>query len=202
MNFVSGIAKLAYWILTIYSWANILAIVFSWINADPDNPIVQRINQATRPFWDWIETKIALALRPFSAYLALLIIMFGEIALPGTIRSIGALLVGFKNITLFSSLMNVSLYVSVGALSVVINVLWFVFLLAVAWFVITLVNPSPNSMVVRVIHTLIDPIITPIQNRLPRTSTDWSPVVLAVIAIVSNNGLQYVYGVLVRRIII
>ena len=55
--------------------------------------------------------------------------------------------------------------------------LFIVRFLLIVWFVLGILNSSINNPIVRVIHFLADPVITPIQRYLPRTKIDWSPVV-------------------------
>ena len=48
-NFLMAIAKLINFALSTYIWVVIGSAVISWVNADPYNPIVRFIRQATDP---------------------------------------------------------------------------------------------------------------------------------------------------------
>ena len=48
-NFLMAIAKLINFALTAYMWVVIGSAVISWVNADPYNPIVRFLRQATDP---------------------------------------------------------------------------------------------------------------------------------------------------------
>ena len=48
-NFVIAIAKLINFVLSAYIWVVIGSAVISWVNADPFNPIVRFLRQATDP---------------------------------------------------------------------------------------------------------------------------------------------------------
>lgn len=48
-NFVSGIAVVLSLILRFYMWIVIARAVVSWVNADPRNPIVRFLYNATEP---------------------------------------------------------------------------------------------------------------------------------------------------------
>lgn len=48
-NFLLAIARLLNFILTAYIWIVIGRAVISWVNADPYNPIVRFLVQATEP---------------------------------------------------------------------------------------------------------------------------------------------------------
>lgn len=48
-NFLNGIAVVLSLILTFYMWIVIARVIVSWISADPRNPIVRAIYNATDP---------------------------------------------------------------------------------------------------------------------------------------------------------
>jgi len=48
-NFILAVAKLINFALSIYIWVIIGSAVISWVNADPYNPIVRFLRQATEP---------------------------------------------------------------------------------------------------------------------------------------------------------
>jgi uncharacterized protein YggT (Ycf19 family) len=52
-----------------------------------------------------------------------------------------------------------------------------------------LVNPSLSNPLVRIIHVLADPLITPVQNYLPRTRTDWSPLVSVLLFYLISSSI-------------
>ncbi len=64
-----------------------------------------------------------------------------------------------------------------GAAIVLQSLFFFFVIVLVVWFFLTLVNPAFNNPLVRIIHVLADPLITPIQRYLPRTSVDFSPLI-------------------------
>ncbi|PCI22982.1 MAG: YggT family protein [SAR324 cluster bacterium] len=165
------------WALKIYSWMHIAAFLLSWVNADPYNPIVSFINRTTRPLWDWVGARVSPSLVPFAAYLALMLVLFAEISLPGIIRSAGITLGGHA--PLESGVLNGFYYLILGALSISKSIIGFIFLLAIIWFILTLVNPPLNNPIVQTIMYLVDPLITPLQRVLPRAQIDLSPLILA-----------------------
>lgn len=48
-NFILAVAKLINFVLSAYIWVIIGRAVISWVNADPYNPIVRFLVQATEP---------------------------------------------------------------------------------------------------------------------------------------------------------
>ncbi len=132
--------------------------------------------------WNWVRFRLPQSLTAFAPIFALLIVVFGEITVPGIIRTVGAVM--YDAITLNESVFNIGLYLAFGVLNLVGSIIWFIFILAVLWFIFTLVNPPLNNPIVRAIWFLIDPLLTPIQRYMPRTQLDLSPVVLAALAFV------------------
>jgi YggT family protein len=48
-NFLNAVAIVLNWILWAYMWIVIGAVIVSWVSADPYNPIVRFLHQATEP---------------------------------------------------------------------------------------------------------------------------------------------------------
>jgi len=174
-------------ILKVYSWVHIAAFIASWINADPNNSIVSTVNRVTLPMWNWVAFRLPRNLTAFAPIFALMLVIFAEIAIPGIIRSIGAIMT--SSIEMGGGLQNIVYYILYGGLYIVSNIVGFVFFLAIIWFVFTLVNPPLNNPIIRSIMYLIDPLITPLQRFLPRSRVDLSPLVLAGIAFLCREVL-------------
>ncbi len=180
MDHIVSFSVLVEWVLRIYSWVHIAAFIMSWINADPNNQIVYWINRLTLPMWNWVRFRLPDKFTAFAPIVALLLVIYGEIALPGIIRSLGALTIG--DMGLNDGAVNVVLYIIFGALYITSSIIWFVLILSVLWFVFALVNPPLNNPIIRAIWFLLDPLLTPIQRYLPRSKIDFSPLVLALMA--------------------
>ena len=161
--------------LFIYKWIIIAAVVMTWVSADPHNQIVRWIGRVTRPLWVWCEQRMPVMMAHFSAYASILVVIFAQIVLPAEIRSLNLLLQGqadFAGVVLQSG-----------------GLLFFCIFVLIAWFVLTLVNPSLSNPLVRIIHVLADPLITPVQSYLPRTSTDWSPLVSVLLFYLISSSI-------------
>jgi len=170
-------AKAVYWALTIYMWMTLIAVVLTWVAPDPRNPLVSFLNRATAPLWIFADRMLPRRLQAFSAYAALLLIMFLIEFLPGTIRVAGAFFGG--GIPVEGVPVAVAGFFLRGLAVVLYNLLFFIVLALVVWFVLTLVNPAVNNPIVRVVYMLVDPVITPLQRLLPRTKMDFSPLIAA-----------------------
>ncbi len=170
------------WALILYACVHVAAFLLSWISADPNNQIVYWVNRVTIPMWNWVRYKLPNNLAAFAPIVALMLVIFGMVALPGIVRTVGASAI--DNMTLNDSLFNIVLYLAYGGLYILSSIIWFVFIISILWFIFTLVNPPLNNPIVRAIWFLVDPLITPIQRYLPRSKLDLSPLVLAVLALV------------------
>ena len=174
-HFLEGFAGLCCFGLFLYKWIIILAILISWVNADPHNHVVVILNRITRPLWVWCEHRLPVMWAHFSAYISILLIIFAQVVLPASILSLNLFVFGDSNL---SDLLNQGVgHILQGGSIVAQSALFFIILILIVWFFLGVVNSSINNPVVRVIHFLADPVITPIQRYLPRTKIDWSPVV-------------------------
>lgn len=180
LDFFMNLATVAGISLTVYFWMHIVAFLLSWINADPHNPAVSILNQLTVPLWHWVSLRLPRGIKGFAPYLALMLVLFGEQAAPGIIRTVGNIVV--HQVPVDAGLLNIVFHLVKGALYVLINVINFIFLLAIVWFVITIANPPLTNPIVQSIMFLIDPLLAPLQRTLPRAKIDLSPLVLALIA--------------------
>jgi len=183
-NTLLFLATLTEWGLTIYEWIIIIAILVSWVNPDPRNPIIQFLNNMTQPVWSRLQAALPSALKLFSAYIALLCVWFLKIFVPGTLRALARSSAGQLGVTDLPGVVVGFLLLGLGV--VVQSLLFFLMLLLVVWFFLTLVNPSVNNPLVRTLFVLVDPFITPIQRRLPRQRIDVSPLLAAGVFLLLN----------------
>jgi YggT family protein len=188
----SFLANLIYWALTIYEWIVIIAILLSWVNPDPRNAIVVFLNNMTIPFWNWLGAYLPNQVRLFAPYISLLVIWFLKIFIPGSVRSASALVAG--RIGAAGLLVQLLGHFFLGIGIVLQNFLFFLIILLLVWFFLTLVSPSVSSPIVRTIYFLVDPFITPVQRRLPRTRIDMSPLIVA--------GIFFIFSVFVASALI
>lgn len=183
-------------VFTLYRFLLIIAILMTWVNPDPYNPIVQWIYRLTRPVWNWCAQYLPASLQPFSAYAALLLVLFLHAFVPASLLSINFFL---QNIIPAADLpVQMAGHALQGLVIIANSVIWFAIIILGVWFFLTLVSPAWDNPIVRVVYTLADPLITPIQKYLPRTKIDLSPIVgIAVLYVVSEFLITpiYAYGV-------
>ena len=94
-NFLLSIAQLADFLLTAYMWIIIGRAVISWVNADPHNPVVRFLYEATEPVLSRIRQFLPMSLGgiDFSPMILILVIMFLQSFL---IQSLKQLAVGMR----------------------------------------------------------------------------------------------------------
>lgn len=90
-NIIVGISKVLDVVLNIYMWVIIIRALISWVNPDPYNPIVQFLQRATEPLLRPLRKlvpswKLGVDLSPL---IAILIIMFLQVALVRTLYRVG-----------------------------------------------------------------------------------------------------------------
>ena len=180
----SFLAILTEWSLRIYQWIIMLAILVTWVTPDPRNPVVQFLNGLTAPLFKWLSGILPSSLKMFSAYCALLLVWFLEIFLPGVLRSLGSYSEGAVALSQLPTITTGFFLLGVGV--VIRSLFYFFILLLLIWFFLTLISPSVNNPIVRTIYFLVDPLITPIQKRLPRQRFDMSPLVAVGIFLAIN----------------
>ena len=89
-NFMMAIAQLLDFLLTAYMWIIIGRAVISWVNADPSNPIVRFLYQATEPVLSRIRRFLPMSMGgiDFSPMILILGIMFLQSFLVQTLKQI------------------------------------------------------------------------------------------------------------------
>jgi YggT family protein len=77
-NFVSAVAVVLDWVLTIYMWIVIARAVISWVNPDPYNPIVRFLYGATEPLLQRVRRALPISAGgiDFSPLLIIVAIIF------------------------------------------------------------------------------------------------------------------------------
>jgi YggT family protein len=89
-NFLLSIAQLADFLLTAYMWIIIGRAVISWVNADPHNPVVRFLYEATEPVLSRIRRFLPMSMGgiDFSPMILILAIMFLQSFLIQTLKQL------------------------------------------------------------------------------------------------------------------
>ena len=83
-QFLLAMARVVGVVLDVYTWVVIIAVVLSWVNADPYNPIVQAIRSVTEPVFRWVRRRVPFAvvgMLDLSPFLVLLGVYFLKVFL-------------------------------------------------------------------------------------------------------------------------
>jgi YggT family protein len=89
-NVLEGIATILDTVLWLYMWVIIIRALVSWVNPDPWNPIVQFLQRATDPVLYQIRKRLGMGSMgfDFSPIIAILFIMFLQIAVVGSLKDL------------------------------------------------------------------------------------------------------------------
>jgi YggT family protein len=87
-NFILAVAQLADFLLTAYMWVIIGRAVVSWVSADPYNPIVRFLYEATEPVLSRIRGILPMSVGgiDFSPMVVIMVIIFLQSFLVPTLR--------------------------------------------------------------------------------------------------------------------
>ncbi len=89
-NFIGAIAQLVDFLLMAYMWIIIGRAVISWVNADPRNPIVHFLYEATEPLLSRIRRLLPMSMGgiDFSPLILIMVIMFLQSFLVPTLKQL------------------------------------------------------------------------------------------------------------------
>ncbi len=89
-NFMMALAGIVDFILSAYMWIIIGRAIISWVNADPYNPIVRFLYEATEPLLSRIRNFLPLSMGgiDFSPMILIMVIMFLQSFLVPTMKQI------------------------------------------------------------------------------------------------------------------
>ncbi|HKJ65208.1 MAG TPA: YggT family protein [Desulfopila sp.] len=89
-NFLMAIANLINFVLTAYMWIIIGRAIISWVNADPYNPIVRFLYEATEPLLGRIRRALPISMGgiDFSPMILIMVIMFLQSFLVPTLKQL------------------------------------------------------------------------------------------------------------------
>ena len=89
-NFMMAIAQMIDFVLTAYMWIIIGRAVISWVNADPHNPIVNFLYEATEPVLSRIRRFLPVSFGgiDFSPMILIIVIMFLQSFVVQTLKQV------------------------------------------------------------------------------------------------------------------
>jgi YggT family protein len=90
-NFLQAIARILDQLLMIYNWVVLIAVLLTWVNPDPYNPIVRVLRQATEPVFAWVRKHLpfaVLGMMDLSPIIVFLFIWFARMFLVASLYDI------------------------------------------------------------------------------------------------------------------
>jgi len=174
-NILPMLGQILHILLTLYLWVVIIGALISWVNPDPNNPIVRFLRSAIDPVFLWLRHRLPLIISgiDLSPIVVIAGIIFLDIALVKSLMEQGNLL---PNILIG---LGQSIYV-------LLNFYMWVVIIA---SLITFVNPSPYNPVVRFLSAVTSPVFFWLRKRLPLSfgGFDFSPVVVVFVILFINT---------------
>lgn len=64
-NFISAVATILDQVLWVYNLVVFIAVLLSWVNPDPYNPIVRLLRSLTEPVFEWVRRRLPFAMMGF-----------------------------------------------------------------------------------------------------------------------------------------
>lgn len=61
-NFINAVAIILDQVLWLYNLVVFVAVVLSWVHADPYNPIVRLLRSVTEPVFEWVRRHVPFAM--------------------------------------------------------------------------------------------------------------------------------------------
>lgn len=83
-NFINAIAVILDQALWLYNLIVFIAVILSWVNADPYNPVVRILRSLTEPVFEWVRRHVPFAMVGFmdlSPMIVLLTLWFARLFL-------------------------------------------------------------------------------------------------------------------------
>lgn len=83
-NFINAVAIILDRVLWLYNVIVFIAVILSWVNADPYNPVVRVLRSMTEPVFEWVRRRVPFAIMGFmdlSPMLVLLTLWFARLFL-------------------------------------------------------------------------------------------------------------------------
>ena len=87
-NFVQTLALIVDKVLWIYNWIVIVAVLITWVNPDPFNPIVRFLRGVTQPVFEWVRARlpfVVMGMMDLSPLVLLLALQFLRMFLARTL---------------------------------------------------------------------------------------------------------------------
>ena len=175
-SFLPTLGQVIYFGSTVYIWLIILRALLTWINPNPDSQLMRFLSWAVDPVLTRARSFMPLTLGglDFSPVLAIIVIRFIGAVLGGWLLGLGPLFT----------------LAAMELLNILQSLVWLVIILMFIRLLMSMVRPSPYNIIVQVVFSLTEPLLTPLRRAFPPGpgGLDYRPLVFLLILLL----LQFV----------
>ena len=176
-NFLVTSGLFIYYGTIIYVWILIIRVLLTWINPNPYSPAMRFLSRLTDPLlnraYRWFPLTIGGL--NFSPILAIVFVhLVGQV--------LGLWLVCLGQGQPFLMLAPLT---ALGLISLFSAVAWFLVIVMTVRFIMSLVQPSPYSILVQVVFGMTEPLLAPLRRLFPPgpKGMDWRPLMFLLAAL-------------------
>lgn len=154
-----NLGRVIYFGVSIYVWIIVIRVLLTWINPNPYTPVMRFLSRATDPVLNLGRRYLGLTLGglDFSPVLVILVLH-----LAGTVLGRWLIMLGLG----FPPAVIVPL-VAWALLGFLNSIAWLLMVIMVLRLIISLVQPSPYNVLVRIIYGLTEPMLAPLRRFFP-----------------------------------
>ena len=154
-----NLGQIIYFGFTIYVWLIVIRVLLSWINPNPYSPVMRFLAKASDPVLNRARRIFPLTLGglDFSPVLAILVLHLTGVVLGQWLIQMGQ---GMPPTVVVPIL-------AMALLSFINSIVWLLIILMGIRFIISLVQPSPYNILVRIIYGLTEPLLNPLRRFFP-----------------------------------
>lgn len=178
-----NLGQIIYFAFTIYVWLIVIRVLLSWINPNPYSPLMRFLAKASDPVLIRARRVLPLTMGglDFSPVLAILVLHLLGVVLGQWLIQVGQ---GLPPLVVVPIL-------ALALLSFVNSIVWFLIILMAVRLIISLVQPSPYNILVRIIFSLTEPLLSPLRRLSPPLGKgfDLRPLIFLLLLFLLQMGL-------------
>lgn len=154
-----NLGQIIYFGFTIYVWLIVIRVLLSWINPNPYSPLMRFLAKASDPVLKKARQILPMTMSglDFSPVLAILVLHLLGVVLGQWLIQMGQ---GLPPLV-------VAPILALALLSFINSIVWFLIILMAIRVIISLVQPSPYNILVRIIYGLTEPLLSPLRRLFP-----------------------------------
>ncbi|MDL2260613.1 YggT family protein [Deltaproteobacteria bacterium OttesenSCG-928-K17] len=153
------LGQVIYFGITLYVWLIVIRVFLTWISPNPYSPLMRFLSKAADPALNLGRRCVPLTLGglDFSPVLVIMVLHLGGTVLGRWIISLG---LGFPP-SVIAPLLAWAL------VSLLNSIAWLLITVMIIRLIISLVQPSPYNVLVRIIYGMTEPMLAPLRRFFP-----------------------------------